>query len=444
MECLVRFAQAHQDFRKAEIEALATLAAVDLEFLVYHDYTPFSIIKVPDEAAARKFVQRSILTQNIYELWGQGTTYEELFNDIRARTSNRWPDYRLLSFRFNIDSYGSRRSAKEKKGIIESFAFLGFQGPIKMVGADEEFCVFEEYARNSDTSLGPRKLYFGRWFTAGSRDAIDSYDLKKRQYISTTSMDAELSLISANLAHAAPGKLFFDPFVGTGSFCVAMAHFGAIALGSDIDGRSFKGKDKEKGVPMGLLSNLRQYGLEAGFLDAFASDITNTPLRNIRLFDGIICDPPYGVREGLKVLGSRDENNKRIAMLDGAPIYTRDDFVHPKRPYSFEAMLDDILEFAARMLVSNGRISFWMPTANDDDVALEIPGNPHLELISVCIQPFNKWSRRLLTYRRLTEGETLTPSYSPKQTRDPPKSGTADDLNPFRRKYFQSTKLDSS
>jgi len=42
------------------------------------------------------------------------------------------------------------------------------------------------------------------------------------------------------------------------------------------------------------------------FGDNFVADLTNTPLRGIRVFDGIVCDPPYGVREGLKVLGSRD------------------------------------------------------------------------------------------------------------------------------------------
>lgn len=55
-------------------------------------------------------------------------------------------------------------------------------------------------------------------------------------------------------------------------------------------------------------------------------------------------------------------------------------------------MLDDILAFAANTLVPNGRLSMWMPTANDDDIELLIPTNPYLEIVSVCVQPFNKWS----------------------------------------------------
>lgn len=53
-------------------------------------------------------------------------------------------------------------------------------------------------------------------------------------------------------------------------------------------------------------------------------------------------------------------------------------------------MLDDLMEFAATMLVDNGRLSFWMPTANDEELVLEIPSHHCLELVSVCVQTFNK------------------------------------------------------
>ena len=65
-------------------------------------------------------------------------------------------------------------------------------------------------------------------------------------------------------------------------------------------------------------------------------------------------------------------------------------YVPPKRPYSFEAMLDDILAFAATSLVDDGMLSLWMPTANEEEIELGIPSNPYLQLESVCIQVFNK------------------------------------------------------
>lgn len=235
-----------------------------------------------------------------------------------------------LSFKLNVDTFCGKRSSKEKTALMQSFAFLGFQGPIKMVDPDEEFCIFEEYDPEAAETANhqpapskpePRQLYFGRWLARSSRDAIDKYDLKKRNYISTTSMDAELSLVTANMALAAEGKVFYDPFVGTGGFCVATAHFGAHTFGSDIDGRSFRGYERGKKQTMGLVRNLQQYNLEWSFLDAFSSDLTNTPFRSVPLFDGIICDPPYGVREGLKVLGSRDGQKKEIVVVDGVPTY---------------------------------------------------------------------------------------------------------------------------
>ena len=53
-------------------------------------------------------------------------------------------------------------------------------------------------------------------------------------------------------------------------------------------------------------------------------------------------------------------------------------------------MLDNILVFAAETLVDNGRLSFWMPTANDEQQEIPIPEHPCLEIVVVCVQAFNK------------------------------------------------------
>jgi tRNA (guanine10-N2)-methyltransferase len=66
------------------------------------------------------------------------------------------------------------------------------------------------------------------------------------------------------------------------------------------------------------------------------------------------------------------------------------DYIPPKKPYSFIAMLDDIMDFSAQYLVENGRLSLWMPTANEDFTELDIPTHPCLEVVSVCVQAFNK------------------------------------------------------
>lgn len=345
--------------------------------------SPHCIVRLPHEDAARNLISRSILSQGIYELWGTGSTYDELHQDIRRRTANSWLNYRSSSFKFEIQAYQGKRSMAELQDLIFTFLYLGFDGPIDLKNPDQTFCIFEDCDWGIKT---PKKIYFGRLIAHSSRNIIDTYTLKKRKYLSTTSMDTELALVTANLTHAAPGKLFYDPFVGTGSFLIASAHFGAYTMGSDIDGRAIRGKNG-----INILTNFQQYNLTDNYLDSFLADLTNSPLRSTsRLLDGIICDPPYGVREGLKVLGSKDGSGKEVRYLNGQPAHLQDDYLPPKRPYSFEAMLDDILAFAAETLVHGGRLGLWMPTANEGEGELEVPRHPCLEVVSVCVQGFNK------------------------------------------------------
>jgi hypothetical protein len=103
----------------------------------------------------------------------------------------------------------------------------------------------------------------------------------------SATMDAELSLIMANQALCAPGKLVYDPFVGTGSFLMTCAHFGAMTVGSDIDGRQIRGKGKAS-----IQSNSEQYNLKGRVLDALVFDVCHSPWRTFKegLFDAIVTD----------------------------------------------------------------------------------------------------------------------------------------------------------
>lgn len=269
-----------------------------------------------------------MLAKDVFELWGQGVNYEDLHADVHQRTAHRWADYRHVAFAFAVEAFASKRSQTKKREIIQSFEYLDLKGPIRLKNPDEQFVVMEEYVSDVEASIlgakqvpDPRKIFLSRYISGSNRDVINKYDLKKRRYISTTSMDAELSLVTANMALAAPGKLFYDPFVGTGSFLVAASHFGALTLGSDIDPRSFRGKDEERKNGRCLMRNYQQYGLESKFVDAFTSDLTNTPLCHRQFLDGIVCDPPYGVREGLRVLGTRDGKLIEPVIIDGVPAH---------------------------------------------------------------------------------------------------------------------------
>ncbi|KAL9101097.1 MAG: hypothetical protein Q9163_003612 [Psora crenata] len=431
MDYFIRFVQVHETFRRPEIHALATLADIDINFLVYSDESPYAIIRLRDDLAAQALISRSISSKAIYELWGSGTCYDELHADIVRRTGeHQWRLYRSCSFRFEFDTFQGSRAWSEQKRIMGAFSYVGFEGPIKMRDAQQTFTIFEEYDVGHST---PKRIFFARLVAPSQRHVLHRYSLKAREYINTTSMDSELALLTANITMAAPDRMFYDPFVGTGSFPVACSHFGAMTLGSDIDGRVVRGKGDKN-----IRTNFRQYGLLDKYLDGFISDLTHSPLRTGRFLDGVICDPPYGVREGLKVLGKKDGSGREVICIDGEPAHLQDKYIPPKRAYSLEAMLGDILQFAAVSLVDNGRVSVWMPTANDEEIVLRIPSHPALELVASCIQVFNKWSRRLLTYQRLPGVDV---HYEPaNHGRKDLLGASADDLNSFRKRYFEGFK----
>lgn len=75
-----------------------------------------------------------------------------------------------------------------------------------------------------------KRIFFGREVGAADRKLLPIYELKSRTYLGPTAMDAEVAFLMANQAHAIPGKLVYDPFVGTGSILVAAAHFGAMTM----------------------------------------------------------------------------------------------------------------------------------------------------------------------------------------------------------------------
>lgn len=226
---------------------------------------------------------------------------------------------------------------------------------------------------------------------------MNTYDLKKRSYISTTSMNAELSLIMSNMALIQKGSLFFDPFVGTGSFLITGAHFGGFGLGCDIDGRQIRGKECSD-----IQSNAQQYNLCSKIVGTFVCDITKNPLRtDLELFDAIITDPPYGIRAGAK----------KITSLDSSLVPKIDDYmrpVYPKtEPYPTSQVYADLVRFAALRLVIGGRLVFWIPSIDDEkEIYSEIPIHSCLKLIAKSEQKLNNWSRWLVTMEKITSFST--------------------------------------
>jgi len=256
-------------------------------------------------------------------------------------------------------------------------------------------------------------------------------------------MEAEISLLMANQALAAPGKLIYDPFVGTGSLLYVTSHFGALVFGSDIDGRQMRGKGNKPGV----IRAAAQYGVASRVLDLCTFDVTRNPLRRGELFDAIITDPPYGVRAGAKRLGRKKEPplSKQVAYLSHLTSASRDEpYIPPTRPYELSHLAVDLVLLARHLLKPGGRLVFFLPTVTDQYEEMDIQGIlcEGMELVGNSLQDFGNWGRRLVTMEKNTEAYYLPPSFD-----SPQSPGHSDTHIPahqdFRVKYFQGFKKDN-
>lgn len=420
----------HLNFRRAELESLADLYNVPLDLTNYNEDSPYLIIDLDNDEQARNLVRRSVLCKSIYEYWGEGTDYKQLHQNIKHNDGfeQRKADHKSKTFKFDFEAYGGnhKKTMKEKIDTINQFAYLEFEGDIDLKNPQETFTLIETYDLVSAqvSSNVANHVYFGRLVQKSGRSAMDVYDLKKRPYKGTTSFESELSLVSCNIAQVRPGTIMYDPFAGTGSFLVAGGYFGALVIGSDIDGRMVRGK----GANHDIIRNFQYYHTQEQFLDVMTMDFTHNALRSDLMIDTILCDPPYGIRESIKVLGARDPakfEGKETIEIDGTKAFLRPEYIPTKKPYSLDSLLDDILQFSSERLPIGGRLAFWMPTANDENVETIIPLHENLELKYNCVQEFNKWSRRLLVY--INRG----PDYN-----GPENHGAKRSTGNFRDRYF--------
>ncbi|KAG0493195.1 hypothetical protein HPP92_004189 [Vanilla planifolia] len=353
------------DYRRPEVESLAELfgalepAEGEIRRHSLQWKLPENHHLTPPSISLTCHPRRSLETspnEGIYELWGEGTTNEELEMAIR-----RFPEERKLpflgpesSFRIIVDSFGRVISFQEQNERISGLSYIRFKGRVDLRNPDHKFWLMEVDKYGDNNGLPPiveRRLFFGREVGTADRKLLPTYQLKSRKYIGPTAMDAEIAFLMANQGLAQPGKLIYDPFVGTGSILVAAAHFGAMTMGADID---IKVVRDGRGPDCNIWSNFEQYALPQP-LSLLRSDNNLPPWRAglKEVFDAIICDPPYGVRAGGRKSGGR-KLLKGIVGPYTIPDDKRLSHIPSTAPYSLAECINDLLELAARMLVVGG------------------------------------------------------------------------------------------
>ncbi|XP_037128840.1 tRNA (guanine(10)-N2)-methyltransferase homolog isoform X2 [Syngnathus acus] len=355
---------------------------------------------------------RSVCAKSAFELWGHGRNHNELRTSLLS-----YPVEKMLPFlrkdstyRINVYTFNKSLDFTERVKRIDAMDYLPFEGLVSLKNPQHVFCLLEDYGTDpNNIPQHPYYIYFGRWIADGQRELIRSHSVKKRHFIGNTSMDAGLSFIMANHAKVKEHDLVFDPFVGTGSLLVACSHFGAYVCGSDIDyntihgkGRSSRKDQKWRGPDENIRANLRQYGSEKLYVDVMVSDASKPVWRENALFDAIITDPPYGIRESTRRTGSQRESAKAVEC-----VYA-ESHVPVSQSYHMSQILADMLNFSAHRLVMGGRLVYWLPVYRPEYCEEMVPLHPCLRLISNCEQILSSHTaRRLITVEKVREPEEL-------------------------------------
>lgn len=408
MRCLIHFFDDWwNDFRVAEVKSLFLYFGLcpftDESILQFHE--SYLVVDIPSSEVAAFICSRSVLIRQILELWAYGETFSEMIENLKSFRNYNEVNFKHLdcSWSTKIETYCRTYSIQQKNDCRRNFDFLGFVGPVKVNNPDIELCALLSYGLNPTAPIidcPDIPSYFGRVLGyGGMREELKKYDLKSRMYLGPTSLDHELAFLMANLGLVRPGMMVLDPFVGTGSILVALAHFGAKCTGTDIDSRVLHGEmyagKGDRTIKRGISENFRIYGLEPPELirmdnHLFDRHVQSKSKSNGRplqqefneMFDAIVTDPPYGIRAGAKKSGKKD--GVPYAISDDR----RDDHIPTTQSYPVDEVMLDLLHTAARTLVSGGRLVYLIPTTYDFTVN-DLPVHPCLEFVQICEQPLS-------------------------------------------------------
>lgn len=352
-------------------------------------------------------------------------------------------EFAVDDYAYGVETVGKRYSEADKRAILNAVVSgnralaerrVNWQTPKR------RFLVLIQHA----TEAAPRGAAKG-WepngpilrvlhvacLTAGGRAALlGKYDLRKRPYIGTTSMPPEESILMVNFAAVQQGSYVLDPFCGTGSLLVAASHCGGRTLGTDADGRAMRGGTR-KGAASPQLQQQRQLALGA-YSEADLASLTPeervlpTMRTNFKVyglpapdcvrmnfstwqfswrrggggvFDAVVTDPPYGIREPRRKALSKDTTEGSPT----APPTNESRHRHELTEYNTNEVVLDLVLFAAEHLRIGGRLTFWHPTT-DKYTDSELPAHPSLRVLWNLPQRLSlKFVRRLVTMEKIAE-----------------------------------------
>jgi tRNA (guanine10-N2)-methyltransferase len=295
-------------------------------------YITISFDGVENPDLCKKLIERCTLLKNIIKVYGEGSSMDEVIDDIEKNNMKEFKDEveSLKSFRFDIDFRGKCETRDIELEMINKFDKFGFKAKVDIKKAERIFVIFRNSVENQKTKeIISTKYYFGIEMAGKDEKKLHFYTkyvLTKRKYIGPTATDHLLSFLMANFAQIKEGQMVIDPFVGTGSLLIPPSHYKALCFGCDLDVRVLRGysvgytrKSEEDKTPQkkqgNIFSNFDDYNFPRPQI--IRQDINKPAFRKKNLFfDAIICDPPYGWRAGVRKTGltsnKKEKREKRL------------------------------------------------------------------------------------------------------------------------------------
>eukprot|EP00759_Apiculatamorpha_spiralis_P018852 PhF_6_TR25146/c0_g1_i2/m.34639/K15430/TRM11, TRMT11; tRNA (guanine10-N2)-methyltransferase len=397
--------------RAAEVNTIAEILGLQNSFKLLDD--PSDILNALCRVEVDRWedleviAARSVLLHNVGELMCVGSSIEELMVNLAAM------DYATVfrpymgaghTFKLHLEGWGKAYTQSEKVAIYNLLdKVFPREGTVDVVRPETTFWIFIDHHRNHGRASFVRLVA-----DSGRKKLLHHYALSSRPHIGTTTMPPELCFVMASLAKVRKGSFVYDCFCGTGSTLVSAAVFGAVCMGSDRDARTMRSNNSSNAS---IFHNFSHYGLKHGIdLLRLSADTNMVAWRCHEMFDAILSDPPYGIREPSKKI-----DRKRCDQLASTEKFM---ISPPSETYAQSEMETDFIAFAAKSLRVKGRVVFWHPTLTEFDVG-ELPSHPCLQIVGIHPQAINlRCSRQLVIMEKVVPWNPEMKAVPPTVTRD--------------------------
>ena len=329
---------------------------------------PYALVRLPNESIAQEICSRGVLIKFVLELWGTGSSDEELRSEVRkAVPIEDWTaQFAGNSFSYKVIVYGAHLTDKDRRSRMLAFSSL-FQGDerVDVKKPDLTLCIIDEHesmfgqtgTREELIPALKKRTFYGRLVCESSNEFRQSYALPQRPVLGPTSLDNDLAFLMANVAEIDRGTSVLDPFCGTGGLLIAASACSQTPpTGSDIDVRVLKGEcvayvknhiPGESETRKDIFQNFDYYKMSRP--EIVANDNNNPSWRTgSRLFDVILTDPPYGVRAGAKKIGMKYDHE----------VGERGSYYPQMLGYSPDEVNGDLLSLGSKLLVKGGVLVF--------------------------------------------------------------------------------------